>query len=85
MFPFLLLASINIFLCSCALDAETIKYVSEVYPKGVCSVYCVNGKDVEEPGSDFELVVVITAARLSPQNFWYVLSNYCNALTVLYC
>ncbi|KAL8553940.1 hypothetical protein ACS0TY_002265 [Phlomoides rotata] len=53
----------------CALDAETIKYVSEAYPKGVCSVYCVNGKHVEEPGSDFELVVVITAARLSPQNF----------------
>ncbi|KAL0375764.1 UNVERIFIED_CONTAM: F-actin-capping protein subunit alpha [Sesamum calycinum] len=53
----------------CALDAEIIKYVSEAYPKGVCSVYCANGKDVEEPGSDFELVVVISAARHSPQNF----------------
>ncbi|KAK4491103.1 hypothetical protein RD792_001825 [Penstemon davidsonii] len=52
-----------------ALDAEIMKYVSEVYPKGVCSVYCVNGKDVEEPGLDFELVVVICAARHSPQNF----------------
>ncbi|KAK6143907.1 hypothetical protein DH2020_024255 [Rehmannia glutinosa] len=54
----------------CALDAEIIKYVRSI-PKGVCSVYCVNGKDVEEPGSDFELVVVISAARHSPQNFWY--------------
>ncbi|KAL0348022.1 UNVERIFIED_CONTAM: F-actin-capping protein subunit alpha [Sesamum angustifolium] len=53
----------------CALDAEIIKYVSEAYPKGVCSVYCANGKDVEEPGSDFELVVIISAARHSPQNF----------------
>ncbi|KAI3448573.1 hypothetical protein Pfo_005238 [Paulownia fortunei] len=54
---------------ACALDAEIIKYISEAYPKGVCSVYCANGKDVEEPGSDFELVVVISAARHSPQNF----------------
>lgn len=53
----------------CALDAEISKYVSEAYPKGVCSVYCTNGKDVEEPGLDFELVVVISAARHSPQNF----------------
>lgn len=54
----------------CALDAEIAKYVGEAYPKGVCSVYCTNGRDVEEPGSDFELVVVICASRLSPQNFW---------------
>ncbi|CAK9157749.1 unnamed protein product [Ilex paraguariensis] len=53
----------------CALDAETIKYVGEAYPKGVSSVYCTSGKDVEEPGSDFELVVVILATRHSPQNF----------------
>ncbi|KAK6911596.1 F-actin-capping protein subunit alpha [Dillenia turbinata] len=53
----------------CALDAEVLKYVGEAYPKGVCSVYCTSGKDVEEPGSDFELVVVISATRLSPQNF----------------
>lgn len=53
----------------CALDAEISKYVSEAYPKGVCAVYCVKGKDVEEPGSDFEFVVVISAARLSPNNF----------------
>ncbi|KAJ4968230.1 hypothetical protein NE237_014931 [Protea cynaroides] len=53
----------------CALDAEVIKYVGETYPKGVCSVYCVNGKDVEGPGSNFELAVVISAARNSPQNF----------------
>ncbi|TKY61523.1 F-actin-capping protein subunit alpha [Spatholobus suberectus] len=37
--------------------------------KGVCSVYCISGKDVEGPGSDFELAVVISAARHSPQNF----------------
>lgn len=55
----------------CALDGEIMKYVGEAYPKGVCSVYCINGKDVEEPGSDFELVVVISASRLSPQNFWW--------------
>ncbi|XP_047311517.1 F-actin-capping protein subunit alpha-like [Impatiens glandulifera] len=53
----------------CALDAELMKYISEAYPKGVCSVYCVRGKDVEEPGSDFEFVVVISACRHSPQNF----------------
>ncbi|XP_047321952.1 F-actin-capping protein subunit alpha [Impatiens glandulifera] len=53
----------------CALDEEVMRYVSEAYPKGVCSVYCGKGKDVEEPGSDFEFVVVISASRHSPQNF----------------
>ncbi|XP_022017312.1 F-actin-capping protein subunit alpha isoform X3 [Helianthus annuus] len=52
-----------------ALDVEISKYVGEAYPKGVCSVYCTSGKDVEDYGSDFELVVVITATRHSPQNF----------------
>lgn len=52
-----------------ALDAEILRYVGEAYPKGVCSVYCVNAKDVEGPGSDFELVVVISATRHSPRNF----------------
>lgn len=60
------------FCVRCALDAEILKYVDEAYPKGICSVYCGNGKDVEGPGSDFELVVVISAARHSPQNFWCV-------------
>lgn len=58
--------------CRCNLDAEILKYVEEAYPKGVCSVYCVSGKDVEGPGSDFELAAVISATRLSPQNFWCV-------------
>ncbi|XP_076958172.1 F-actin-capping protein subunit alpha-like [Bidens hawaiensis] len=53
----------------CALDAEISKYVEEAYPKGVYSVYCTKGKDAEDCGSDFELVVVITATRHSPQNF----------------
>ncbi|XP_030956342.1 F-actin-capping protein subunit alpha [Quercus lobata] len=53
----------------CAVDMEILKYVGEAYPKGICSVYCTNGKDVEGPGSDFELAVVISATRLSPQNF----------------
>ncbi|KAL2566903.1 hypothetical protein AAZV13_19G195200 [Glycine max] len=53
----------------CNLDAEILKYVEETYPKGFCSVYCVSGKDVEGPGADFELAVVISAARHSPQNF----------------
>lgn len=57
---------------SYALDAEMLKYVGEAYPKGVCSVYCVNGKDVEGPGSNFELVVVISAVKQSPKNFWCV-------------
>ncbi|KAJ8752507.1 hypothetical protein K2173_004795 [Erythroxylum novogranatense] len=52
-----------------ALDSELLKYVDEAYAKGVCSVYCVSGKDVEGPGSDFALVVVISAVRNSPQNF----------------
>ena len=63
----------SLFFClRCALDAEILRYVGEAYPKGVCSVYCGNGKDAEGPGSDFELVVVISAARHSPQNFWCV-------------
>lgn len=48
------------------------KYVGEAYPKGVSAVYCTNGKDLEGPGADFGLAVVISAARRSPQNFWYV-------------
>ncbi|XP_068659794.1 F-actin-capping protein subunit alpha [Aristolochia californica] len=52
-----------------ALDAEVLKYVTETYPKGTCAVYCTHGKDIEGPGADFELVVVISAARHSPQNF----------------
>ena len=54
------------------MDTEILKYVSEAYPKGVCSVFCVNGKDAEGPGFDFEFAVVISAARHSPQNFWCV-------------
>jgi len=54
-----------------ALDAEIQRYVSESYPKGMSAVNCVKGKDTEGPGSDFELVVIITAMRLSPQNFWW--------------
>lgn len=53
----------------CILDAEILKYVGEAYPKGICSAYCVNGKDVEGPGSNFELVVVISAVKNSPKNF----------------
>lgn len=52
-----------------ALDAEVCKYVGDTYPKGTCSVYCTSGKDVEGPGDNFEFVVVISAAKLSPQNF----------------
>lgn len=52
-----------------AIDVELSKYVSEAYPKGVCAVYCTKGKDVEGPGADFCLAVVISAARRSPQNF----------------
>ncbi|XP_010446295.1 PREDICTED: F-actin-capping protein subunit alpha-like [Camelina sativa] len=52
-----------------ALDAEIQIYVSESYPKGISAVNCVKGKDTEGPGSDFEFVVIITAMRLSPQNF----------------
>ncbi|CAL9205744.1 unnamed protein product [Musa hybrid cultivar] len=51
------------------LDAELSKYVGETYPKGVCAVYCVSGKDAEGPGADFEFVVVISAVKHSPQNF----------------
>ncbi|KAK1370708.1 F-actin-capping protein subunit alpha [Heracleum sosnowskyi] len=53
----------------CAVEAELSRYVGEAYPKGVCSVFCTSGKDVEDAGSDFTLVVVISAARHSPQNF----------------
>lgn len=53
----------------CALDAEVMKYVGETYPKGIFAVYCVKGKDAEDEGYNFELVVVISAARHSPQNF----------------
>jgi capping protein (actin filament) muscle Z-line, alpha len=54
-----------------SLDVELSKYVGEAYPKRVCAVYCTNGKDVEGPGADFGFVVVISAAKRSPQNFWY--------------
>ncbi|CAI0551162.1 unnamed protein product [Linum tenue] len=53
----------------CALDAEILKYVEDAYPKGVCSVYCVDGKDAEGPGCNFEFAVVIAAVRNSPKNF----------------
>ncbi|KAF1002164.1 F-actin-capping protein subunit alpha isoform X1 [Apium graveolens] len=53
----------------CAVEAELSRYVGEAYPKGICSVFCTSGKDVEDAGSDFTLVVVISAARHSPQNF----------------
>ncbi|WOL11818.1 F-actin-capping protein subunit alpha [Canna indica] len=52
-----------------SLDAELSKYVAETYPKGTCAIYCTKGKDTEGPGADFELVVVICAAKHSPQNF----------------
>ncbi|CAN6818147.1 unnamed protein product [Brassica oleracea] len=52
-----------------AIDAEIQRYVSESYPKGVSTVNCVKGKDADGPGTDFELVVLITARKLSPQNF----------------
>ncbi|CAF1703463.1 unnamed protein product [Brassica oleracea] len=52
-----------------ALDAEIQRYVSESYPKGVSTVNSVKGKDADGPGTDFELVVLITARKLSPQNF----------------
>jgi hypothetical protein len=55
-----------------AIDVELSKYVGDAYPKGVCAVYCTSGKDIEEPGGDFGLAIVISAARRSPQNFWYV-------------
>lgn len=55
-----------------ALDAEIQRYVSESYPKGVSTVNCVKGKYADGPGTDFELVVIITARKLSPQNFWCV-------------
>ncbi|KAL0730040.1 hypothetical protein Bca4012_026133 [Brassica carinata] len=53
----------------CTLDAEIQIYVSESYPKGVSAVNCVRGKDADGPGSVFEFVVIITAMKLSPQNF----------------
>ncbi|KAI4367845.1 hypothetical protein MLD38_016469 [Melastoma candidum] len=52
-----------------SLDVEVLKYVNEFYRKGVCSVYGAQGKHVGGPGLDFELVVAISAARNSPQNF----------------
>ncbi|KAL6896891.1 hypothetical protein ACP4OV_007463 [Aristida adscensionis] len=51
------------------LDVEVSKYVCDAYPKGVCAIYCTRGKDVEGPGADFGLAVVISAAKRSPQNF----------------
>ncbi|KAJ3683715.1 hypothetical protein LUZ60_013942 [Juncus effusus] len=51
------------------LEAELYKYVSEAYTKGTCAVYCINGKDNEGPGNDFNFVAVISASKMSPQNF----------------
>ncbi|XP_078440955.1 subunits of heterodimeric actin filament capping protein Capz superfamily isoform X2 [Wolffia australiana] len=54
-----------------SLDAEICKYADETYSRGNCAVYCTRGKEVEGPGASFELTVVISADRQSPQNFWY--------------
>jgi capping protein alpha len=59
----------------CALDVELSKYVVEAYPKGACAIYCTSGKDIEGPGSDFSFTAVISAAKRSPQNFWYCLAH----------
>ncbi|KAL0858048.1 hypothetical protein Bca101_063202 [Brassica carinata] len=72
----------------CALDAEIQRYVSESYPKGVSAVNCVKGKDADGPGTDFELIVIITARKLSPQNFWCVQNDILllivNSLSISY-
>ncbi|XP_078440973.1 subunits of heterodimeric actin filament capping protein Capz superfamily isoform X4 [Wolffia australiana] len=52
-----------------SLDAEICKYADETYSRGNCAVYCTRGKEVEGPGASFELTVVISADRQSPQNF----------------
>ncbi|PKA58431.1 F-actin-capping protein subunit alpha [Apostasia shenzhenica] len=52
-----------------AVDSELCKYVVDTYPKGASSVYCTRGKDVDGPGADFDLAVVISASKTSPQNF----------------
>ncbi|KAL3573456.1 hypothetical protein D5086_024069 [Populus alba] len=64
----LTLTNAILFSASCALDAEMLKYVAEAYPKGICSVYCVDGKDVEGPGSNFELVVAPDDCAISIAN-----------------
>lgn len=58
--------------CRGALDSEICKYVVEAYHNGVSAVYCIDGKDVEELHTEFKFVVVISAARHSPHNFWCV-------------
>ncbi|URD79627.1 F-actin-capping protein subunit [Musa troglodytarum] len=51
------------------LDAELSKYVGETYPKGVCAVYCISGKDAEGPGADFDLASgVISASFVGSAN-----------------
>jgi capping protein alpha len=62
------------------------KYVAEAYPKGVCAVYCTSGKDIEGPGADFGFAVVISAAKRSPQNFWYCSTHvFCLFLVLKEC
>ncbi|KAG0497456.1 hypothetical protein HPP92_002147 [Vanilla planifolia] len=63
-----------------ALDAEICKYAGETYPKGTYAVYCTRGKDVDGPGSDFELAVVISASRTRPKNFCN--GNWCSIWTL---
>lgn len=66
-----------------SVDTALMKYVDDAFRGGECSVYCTNGKDIEKPGSEIELTVVITNSNFSPKNFrggcwqsvWRVLIN----------
>ena len=48
----------------------------------------MKGKDADGPGTDFEFVVIITARKLSPQNFWCVQNDLLllivNNLNIIY-
>ena len=63
-FPFLVSRSV--------VDTEVLHYTEEAFPKGHCAVYATSGKDSENMDT-FELTAIISSAKLSPKNYWWLL------------
>ncbi|XP_024543271.1 F-actin-capping protein subunit alpha isoform X2 [Selaginella moellendorffii] len=52
-----------------AIDSELLKYVEEAFPRGSCAVFCTAGSTAEEDDAPFELTALISASKISHQNF----------------
>ena len=65
-FSFLFLVSRSV------VDTEVLRYTEEAFPKGHSAVYATSGKDSENMDT-FELTAIISSAKLSPKNYWWLL------------